>query len=47
MSLATRNKNCNYCSVISTSIVFDVHYFIENVKYLHSDHDPVVINREI
>ena len=35
MSLVTRSKICKYCcSINSTSLVFDIQYFIGNFKFL-------------
>ena len=38
--LATRNKNWSYFyGMNSTPVVFDIHYFIENLIYLHGNYD--------
>ena len=48
MSLATRNKNCSYCcDMDSASIVFDICYFMENFRYLHTNHGCGYRNPEI
>lgn len=45
MSLAYRNKNCNYCcSMNSTATVIDRHCFTGNFKGLHSSHVHTLSN---